>query len=41
MDHHFPELDEKFVGVEQLRHDESGIERSLNPSTGKDDGFEK
>lgn len=36
MGDHFPEFDQEFVCVEQLRHDEPGIQRGLNPSAGED-----
>ena len=39
MPHHLPQFDEKFVCVQQLRHDEAAIEGSLNPPAGKDDRF--
>ncbi len=37
---HFPELDEKFIGVQELGDDQAAIQRSLNPTAGKHDGFE-
>jgi len=37
---HVPQFGQELVGIEQLRHDQAGIERRLDPAAGEDDDLE-